>query len=79
MALAEKSRAADSDFSYKAPLIVRELRERRDGGPAGQWKGLLITLLVQGGELPGLPRAQVWTSALETFSDCVWGAEEAQC
>lgn len=79
MAIAEKSRAADSYLSFKAPLIVRELKDSGDGGPVGQWKGEISHYLVQGGEMPGLVMAQTWTSALEICSDGILGAEEAQC
>lgn len=66
-------------LEYKAPSIAGELKESRERGTAGQLKGeLSATFLGQGGEMPGLLTAQVWTSALETCWGCVWDNEEAQ-
>lgn len=51
-------------LEYKAPSIAGELKEGRDSGAAWQQKGeLSAAFLGQGGEMPGLLMAQVWSSA----------------
>ena len=65
MAIADKGRAAESYLSYKAPLIVGELKERGDGGPAGQWKGELS-------RYPPSPRWGDVRTACGTSMDLCW-------